>query len=596
LYANKAISIRAQKVGQIQFILEKERSGEPVEWNEWLQLLDKPNPYQSGDQFWALAQKYYDVVGACYILKVKDNVPFPGPKPTELRLLRADLVDVLLSPDGTQVLGFQYTANNTTTIYTTEEVIYHYRPDPRNPLLGESLLASALRAIETEYEISQYQTNVLKNGGRLETVLKVDGITTPETIDRTLKQYQEKYAGAKNAGRPLVLGTDMSLEQQGLTPMELAYADTKLATLNDIVIATGVPKVMLGVGSQETFANADAEIASFLRDRIKPELQSWTTTLNWRLIPDEFHLTFEDPTPEDTERRNATIKVQSDIGALTTNEKREMYGMDPIDGGDAILIPMNMVPLQTEKPTPTPAPAEEKSVKWTHPLKDARVRKMYGKGVDSRARMLEKMFEERVNTFFEGQQERVMTAMGKKRKIHKDLVGDIFNRELEVSLAKTALLAAIREVYVTEGNATAATYNTTFTLNSSVEENIRHRAELLTDSIINTTADQLALRITDNIEVGGNRQDLIASIQELYGDISEGRAGVIARTEVHAGMQDAHAHVYQEAGFPTKIWTTVGDSDVREEHAEMDGEEVPLHGVFSNSEYSPSSPNCRCTI
>lgn len=619
LYTNKAVTVRAQKVGQVQFMMEDSK-GNPIEWNEWLELLARPNPWQSGDQFWYLAQKYYDVVGACFILKVKDNVPFPGENPKELRLLRADLVDVLLSDDGAQILGYAYHNNGKVQNLTTDEIIYHYRPDPRNPLLGESLLSSARRAIETEVQISEYQANVLKNGGRLETVLKVGGLTNTDMIDRTLKDYQQKYAGAKNAGRPLVLGSDMDLVQQGLNPNELAYMDTKLMTLSDIVIATGVPKIMLGVGSQETFANAETEIATFLRDKIKPELESWATTLNWRLIPDNLELGFIDPTPEDQERKNATIKLQSDIGALTTNEKREMYGLEPIENGDSIMVPMNMVPMSPERPEPTPQPVpepvnepeptpapdeettpetepEEKSVsKWTHPLHNREARQMYGKAVDARARMLERMFLGRVQTFFEGQHQRVLQRFGGKRINRKDLVSDIFDQRLEVSLAKTALFSALREIYVNEGDAMAVTYNVTFSLNSSVQANIMKRAKLLTDSIIATTSDQLAERVASVVAEGGTRQDLIARIGELYTDISDGRAGVIARTETHAAIQNTHLEVYEQAGFSTKIWVAVGDELTRDEHMAMDGEEVPLHAPFSNGEYAPDSPNCRCTI
>ena len=597
LYVNKAVTVRAQKVGQIQFTME-DMKGNPIEWNEWMELLSKPNPWQSGDQFWYLAQKYYDVVGACFILKVKDNVPFPGERPTELRLLRADLVQVLLSDDGSQVLGFDYHNNGKVQHLSTDEVIYHYRPDPRNPLLGESLFASARRAIETEVQISEYQANVLRNGGRLETVLKAGGLTNPEMIDRVLEEYKVKYAGAKNAGRPLVLGSDMELIQQGLNPHELAYMDTKLATLNDIVIATGVPKIMLGVGSNETFANADAEIASFLRDKVKPELEGWVTTLNWRLIPDTIELGFIDPTPEDQERKNTTLKTLHDIGAMTTNEKREQYGLEPIENGDSVLVPMNMVPLMTERPQPAPTPApEEKQVsKWLHPLHNRETRQMYGKGVDARARMLERMFLKRVQVFFEEQHQRVLQRLGAKRKMHKDLVSDIFDQQLEVSLAKTALMGALREVYVSEGEAMAVTYNITFTLNSAVQESILRRAELLTDSIIATTSDQLAERVATVVAEGGNRQDLIKSIANLYTDISDGRAGVIARTETHAAIQNTHMEVYEQAGFPTKIWVAVGDERTRDEHLEMDGEEVPLHAKFSNGLETPSEPNCRCTI
>ena len=45
-----------------------------------------------------------------------------------------------------------------------------------------------------------------------------------------------------------------------------------------------------------------------------------------------------------------------------------------------------------------------------------------------------------------------------------------------------------------------------------------------------------------------------------------------------------------------KVWVTVGDSRVREEHAAMDGERVRYDEPFSNGLLWPSEYNCRCIV
>lgn len=45
-----------------------------------------------------------------------------------------------------------------------------------------------------------------------------------------------------------------------------------------------------------------------------------------------------------------------------------------------------------------------------------------------------------------------------------------------------------------------------------------------------------------------------------------------------------------------KIWTTVGDDRVRDEHVAMEGEEVPFDAPFSNGLMIPSEWNCRCIV
>jgi HK97 family phage portal protein len=600
LYANKAINKRAEKVGQLQFKLH-DRNGDEILESEWLNLLNRPNKYQTGDQFWFLAQKYFDIVGACYIVPMKKDVPFPelekDTPPDELRLLRADEVDVILSKSQDEILGFQYHDGDKTVTYDYNQVIYHYRPDPRNPLLGESILASATRSIDTEVQISQYHANVLRNGGRLETVIKVDGMSTPEQIDKVLQNYQEKYAGAVNAGRPLVVGSNMSLETVGLTPAELAYQDTKMMTLNDIVVATGVPKVLLGISEGETYANADAAQTVFLRDYIKPELERLTTTLDWRLIPDEFDLTFVDPTPEDVDRQIKIVTAMNSTNSGSLNDKREQLGLEPIETPEsyAIYQPMNLVPLETPK---SPEP-EMKQKGFNHPLKNKEFRKMYGQQVKARQIQHERMMERTAKRYFDEQLGRIESKIApiKRLKGRKDLQSDLFDTTLEIQLARQTFLPVLREIFIAEAQATADTFGTTYSPNSGLNERLMERLNMFTDSIVSTTSDQLALRIADNINEGGNRDDLVASIRELYGDISQGRAEVIARTEVHAAVSEGHLDAYRQAGgIPIKIWVSVGDDRTREEHLEMDGEERGIDEPFSNGRMIPDEPNCRCTI
>jgi SPP1 gp7 family putative phage head morphogenesis protein len=45
-----------------------------------------------------------------------------------------------------------------------------------------------------------------------------------------------------------------------------------------------------------------------------------------------------------------------------------------------------------------------------------------------------------------------------------------------------------------------------------------------------------------------------------------------------------------------KTWLSAQDDRVRDEHAEIDGEQRPIDEAFSNGLQSPGEPNCRCTL
>lgn len=79
--------------------------------------------------------------------------------------------------------------------------------------------------------------------------------------------------------------------------------------------------------------------------------------------------------------------------------------------------------------------------------------------------------------------------------------------------------------------------------------------------------------------------------------IAAPRAEVIARTEIssamNAGSLDTMKSI-QVSGM-TKEWLAVLDNRTRPEHADVNGETIPLNGTFSIGEEPGDAPNCRCT-
>ena len=82
------------------------------------------------------------------------------------------------------------------------------------------------------------------------------------------------------------------------------------------------------------------------------------------------------------------------------------------------------------------------------------------------------------------------------------------------------------------------------------------------------------------------------------------RARNIARTESTGALNGGTNEYFAEVGAK-KTWLSARDSEVRDAHAELDGETVDANEVFSNGLAFPGDPNatepgqicnCRCTI
>ena len=76
LYVNRAIDIRAEKVGEIEFVMKNLKGEVTDKGKEWIDLLNKPNSVHTGKQFWKLYQKYFDLTGSVFIYLETEQVIF----------------------------------------------------------------------------------------------------------------------------------------------------------------------------------------------------------------------------------------------------------------------------------------------------------------------------------------------------------------------------------------------------------------------------------------------------------------------------------------------------------------------------------------
>jgi len=599
LYVNRGIKKRAEKVAQTDWLIKK---GDNVidEDNEWLALIDQPNSFFSGSEFWELYQRYKDITGSVFIWKE----PGVGGVPKALHLLRPDLVEVKIV-DGI-IIGFKYSKHGGGyKTFKPEEIIYSFYPDPINQLKGESLLKAGSRIIDTGIQIDEYQNSILKNGGKIEGVFKVKSERiTPEDLADIKIQYQQKYGAAKKSGEPLFLAGDMEYEKLGLTPSELDYLETKKMTLNDIVILTGVPKSILGSVDDVKYSNSEYSEITFMKHTIKPLVKNLASLLNHSLLTEgSGELSFVDPVPENKEEIRKDIEVGKNANALTVNEIREKLGFDPIGGGDSIYGPINQMPMISS--------SEGKSFKSliTHPLQDKSFRSRYGKIKDKQLSQEEKRVEEAMARYFKKQRNRLIEKIEAGQ--GNPQLSEIFNKTEEEGIIET-IIRPLLEVVLFNAGINAMSFSKSFSkakfdefiIDVNIRSWIEERVGIFSASVVKTTFSQLEQVFSLAFDSDNPREALIKGIQDKYNIYETSRAKTIARTETHGAFQKGNFEGYKQSGLPIKIWVTVGDSNVRDSHAIADGEEVGINDYFSNGLKFPGDPrgsaeeviNCRCSM
>lgn len=600
LYVHACVEKRAEKVGQIQFTLH--RGETEITSHAILDLLYRPNPFHDKAEFFALYQTYKDLAGSAYIYLMRTA---PGAFPTELHLLRPDWVRVEYSTETGLIANYKYKRGGVDEIdISPDDVIASHYPSPLDQLGGLSKLAAASKSIDTESQLADYQYNVLKNGGKVEGVISYEADDLDqEQIDEIKEQYDRHYAEAKNSGKPLILYGGAKYENHGLTPTELSFIESKRLTRDDILLAFGVPKVIVAQTDDVNLANAKVGKEVFLSETIKPLLMSLSETLDERLVPPEFALGFVDPTPEDVELKLKQIDNGIKNYYMTPNEARSLCGLDPIDGGDSLFVPFSMMPLDAH----VVREPDEKAVKseWKHPLLDKEARERYAKVYLKQSEQRERTFGRAIRSYWKSQLGRLISQLDTEIK-GKSVIDEIFNLDEEIKLGLDVVLPLIEGIMRDAGEDARVLVGSDkpFEMTQQMRSTLHMRAEFFMDVMSKRTFKDLTSAFAASVEAGEDRKALMKRIEGVYDGYSKGRLQTVARTEVQTATQTAKQEAYKQAGVKTKIWVAVGDARTRESHFMVDGQERGWDRPFSNGLMFPNEHgapaeetiNCRCTI
>jgi len=332
-----------------------------LEQHPLIDLLNRPNPLQSYSEFFSSLYGYILLSGNAYVLKVGSELG----SPKELHQLRPDRIQI--KGGGNPIPEkYEYTVNGRVqnTFLVDQENGYselkHIKLwNPLDDYYGLSPLSAAAVEVDQHNMSSKHNVNLLSNGARPSGAIifkpKDDaGFSvnlTESQRQQLLTDLNNRFTGAGNAGRPMLLEGDFDWKEMGLSPKDMDFLNLKHMSATDIAMCFGVPSQLVGVPDAQTYSNvAEARLALY-EETIIPYLSKIASDMNEWLVPmfgDNLTLEFDvDNIPALSERKKRTYdNVTSAVreGIMTRNEARQQLGLDPIDGADDLYISATLFP------------------------------------------------------------------------------------------------------------------------------------------------------------------------------------------------------------------------------------------------------------
>ena len=365
--ANSAVTACLQVLGtsfsEANLIVKsfQEDGEESIIYNHPLQILmERPNPYMSGEVVQQYIINALHVFGDAYLLKERNN----SQQVTALYPLIPDRVSAQGTPEKL-ITNYIYEMDDRKVSIDPDQMI-HFRLglDPKNHKQGYAPLQTVLREIYGDEAAGQLSTALLSNSGVPSVIIspKDDFAITEDQSDQISRTYQSKVGGAKR-GQPLVLSGSMQVEKMSFSPTELDIGTLRRIPEERVSAVLGVPALLAGLGAgleRATYANASVLREYFTENKLIPLWRMIATELTYQLLQKDYQSNaivkaeydFSNVRALQTDEENLYKRLNIGVkgGWISIAEARSQVGLPTTDEQDVYYVPINV--------NPTKAPSE----------------------------------------------------------------------------------------------------------------------------------------------------------------------------------------------------------------------------------------------
>ena len=212
-------------------------------------------------------------------------------------------------------------------------------------LQGYSPIHLARTAIGLGRAAEEFGSAFFGNAARPSGVLSHPGHLTPEAMERLRESWSSMHAGPRSSGRVVIAEEGLSWQSIGIPPEDAQFLQTRRFQIEEIARVYRVSPLHLQDMSRATYSNFEQAMLSFYIDTLRPWLIKWEQELKRKVFGlqsplfAEFQL--DGLLRGDTVSRYNAYKVGREAGFLSVNEVRSLENLNPVEGGDRYIEPLN---------------------------------------------------------------------------------------------------------------------------------------------------------------------------------------------------------------------------------------------------------------
>lgn len=249
-----------------------------------------------------------------------------------------------------------------------------------NGLTGYVMTEYGANSIGLGMAAQRYGSKFLANNARPSAVIEVTGNMSAEAQRTFLTQWETMHQGIESSHKTAILTNGAKLNPFSINAKDSQLLETREFEIREISNWIGVPPHKLGDKSRSAYNTLEQENQSYLDDSLDPSLVTWEQECRKKLLTEKEKRTRSRSVEfvrqalvrADLPARYSAYAIAITNGIMNSNEARALENMNPREGGNKYLTPLNMTTnaeadTQTveedDEPTELDEPEEEDDVR-----------------------------------------------------------------------------------------------------------------------------------------------------------------------------------------------------------------------------------------
>ena len=339
---------RASTIASLPFFAYETRNGQRTlarDTSLWRLLHDSPNSRMTPLDFWRAMLMNHDLRGNGYARIDRDA----RGEAIALWPMMADQVTPKVRPDASMVYEYQLSGE----MFELEEADVLHLRGLGNGTVGLERLSFMRPTASESADAQESASKLFGNNGRPTGILTVEQKINPEQR-RELNESMTRMA-SNNRARMFLLEANMKYQQLAISPEDQQLLETRRFQVEEICRWFDVPPVLVHHSNVTTWGSGIEQIVDgFAKFTVRPLLVGIEQAVRKRVMTPQQRATMSVEFGLDAllrgsaKDRYALYAVATSNGLKTRNECRQLENDPPVDGGDELTMPANLVNIGAE--------------------------------------------------------------------------------------------------------------------------------------------------------------------------------------------------------------------------------------------------------